>query len=112
VPNEKGEKNNSPNSQGKVTGSMRIYGESLFKDVYGCDCTSVQQKTDKVIGAYGANGMTRKLCFVLSYLAFYNVLYFNQQNRQIKEQDRSQNTLHVMYQLLHVSATRCPSPRS
>jgi hypothetical protein len=38
-------KNNSPNSQGKVTGSMgRIYGESSFKDVYGCDCTSVHKK--------------------------------------------------------------------
>ena len=64
MPNEKGGKNNSPNSQGKVSGSMeRKYGESLFKDVYGCECTSVHQKTGKVIRTYGASRITRKLYF-------------------------------------------------
>ena len=61
---KQGKKINWPNGQGKAAGSMRrIYGESLFKDVYGCDCTSVHQKTDKVIRTYGASGITSKLCF-------------------------------------------------
>jgi len=44
----------------------RIHGESLFNDVYGCDCTSVHQKTDKVVRTYGASGVTIKLHFMLS----------------------------------------------
>jgi hypothetical protein len=32
----------------------RIYGKSLLKDVYGCDCTSVHHQRDTVTRAYGA----------------------------------------------------------
>ena len=48
------------------------------------------------------------LSFCFTWSAFAYIPHFNQQNAVIKaQQNISQNTINVRYQLLHISAKRC-----